>query len=116
MQPRRKRKRSKFGNIITNVDGIKFHSKKEAHRYAELKLLEKANEIQNLRLQVPYPCKVYRDEGGQISTVIGKYIADFVYILNGEEVVEDVKGYRTDIYRWKKKHVEAQYGIQILET
>ena len=47
---------------------------------------------------------------------IGKYVADFVYIENDEEVIEDSKGYRTPLYRWKKKHVEAQYKRKIKET
>ena len=48
---------------------------------------------------------------------IGKYIADFeFYLPNGTRVVEDAKGVRTALYRWKKRHVEAQYGITIVEV
>ena len=103
------KRRTKFGNIVTSVDGRRFDSQKEAKRYVELKLLEKAGEISSLRMQVPFKLDVG-------SANIGKYYADFVYTLDGKEVVEDVKGFRTAMYKWKKKHVEAQYGIQIKET
>ena len=49
---------SKYRNIKTEVDGIVFDSKAEARRYAELRLLEKANEISDLRLQYPFECKI----------------------------------------------------------
>ena len=61
--PPTKPKRSKYGAIKTEVDGIKFDSKHEASRYKELRLLEQAGEITNLRLQVPYilfPEDVYK--------------------------------------------------------
>ena len=113
MRPRR----SKFGAIRTTVDGITFASKAEARRYSELKMLEKAGQVRNIRTQVPYKLNV-----SNFSIVtIGKYVADFVYEVPtvgawGGPIVEDVKGFRTPLYRWKKKHFEAQYGIQILET
>lgn len=52
--------------------------------------------------------------------VVGKYIADFTYDVLGKDtttfVVEDCKGFRTPVYRAKKRHFERQYGIAILET
>jgi hypothetical protein len=50
--------------------------------------------------------------------VVGSYICDFVYqtVPAGDTIVEDVKGVRTDLYRWKRKHFEAEYGVTILET
>ena len=87
----------------TQVDGIWFHSKREAERYKELKLMEKAGAIQpgSLRLQVRYPLHVN-------GIVLGSYVADFVYaertgVVEYRTVVEDSKGMRTDLYRWKKK-------------
>ena len=49
---------------------------------------------------------------------MGRYEADFVYVdlTNGAVTVEDCKGFRTDLYIWKRKHMKAQYGIDILET
>ena len=102
---------SKYRNKISEFKGIKFHSKGEMERYQELLILEKVKEISNLRLQVPYKIEI---NGNKICT----YFADFVYFdeKTKEEVVEDYKGTRTAIYRLKKKLVEAQYGIKILET
>lgn len=119
------RGQSKYRAKRTEVDGITFASMKEARRYQELKLLEKAGEIRQLVLQPSYPLDAF----GVESRPIGVYRADFSYqkqvrdrLDNGvgvrgwREVVEDVKGFRTPLYRWKKKHAEAQYGITILET
>lgn len=109
------RPRSKYGAVKTTVDGIVFDSAKEARRYSELKLLEKAGEIHGLRLQPRYELLVK-------DVMLGEYRADFVYCRfidrkreNGETIVEDVKGFKTPLYRWKKRHVEAQYGIEIRE-
>jgi len=117
-------KRSKYRAVKTTVDGIAFHSVKEARRYGELKALEQAGEITGLRCQVPYELSSPRiyvagAEGlksPRVPAVIGKYIADFTYHGKDGFVVEDVKGFKTAMYRWKKKHFEAQYGIQISET
>lgn len=100
------KRRGKYNATRTEVDGITFHSKKEAKRYSELKLLQKAKQIQDLRLQVAYEL-----------TMPVRYIADFVYWdrLTGKQVVEDVKGYRTAEYKRKKKLMKAQHHIEIKE-
>lgn len=105
----RGRKRNKFGAVRTEVDGIKFHSKKEASRYLELKLLQADGAISELRLQVSYRIVVN-------NALICRYIADFVYVQDGQEIVEDVKGKITDVYRLKKKLMKACHGIDIYET
>jgi len=96
-------KYNKFGNIKTLVDGIKFDSKKEAKRYLELKMLQRCGKISNLTLQ---PSKVlqnsFKDYLGKSVREI-KYICDFSYTNNGQEIWEDVKGHKTDIYKLKKK-------------
>lgn len=74
-----------------------------------LKLLESAGEVTELQTQVRYALHV-----GAI--VVGHYVADFVYVTRGAQTVEDCKGFRTRLYRWKKKHLEAEYGVRILET
>lgn len=106
----KKPKRSKYGNSATEVDGIKFDSAREAKRYRELLLLLKAGIIGLLRMQVGYEL----NPGGTHSL---KYIADFVYIITatGEEVVEDVKGWRTKEYRKKRRLMKKVYGIVIKE-
>lgn len=111
---RRDQSPSKYRAKPTVVDGIRFDSMKEARRYGELKLLERAGEISELELQPRFPLTVHFWDDHER---IGEYRGDFRYYdRNGEEIVEDVKGFKTPLYRWKKKHVEAQYGIQIREV
>ena len=108
---------SKYHNRKITVNGEKFDSKKEAHRYFELKLLEKVGEISRLNRQVPYlliPKQV--DENGKLLERECNYIADFEYYENGVKVVEDVKGMRTADYRIKRKLMLLVYGIRIRET
>lgn len=113
--------RSKYGAKPTVVDGIRFASQKEAKRYRELTLLGRAGEIWDLELQPRYellaPLPKDHPLVGKRMKCIGAYVADFAYTdpLIGR-VVEDVKGFKTPLYRWKKKHVEAQYGIFIVEV
>jgi len=99
----------KYRNIKTEVDGIIFDSKAEARRYGQLRLLEKANEISDLRLQYPFECKINEKK-------ICTYRADFDYFEGDQWVVEDVKGFRTQVYRLKKRLVEALYGVEIREV
>lgn len=110
---------SKYRAIKETVDGITFHSRKEANRYRELKLLEKAGEITHLGVQPVFVLSVPGFRGGMTTIDIGKYIADFIYnARQGDgwvDVVEDVKGVRTPVYKLKKKMVEAQYGIKVIE-
>lgn len=103
--------RSKYGAIKTEFDGYVFDSRKEAARYQELKLLEMAGEIGYLKLQPAYPCIVN-------GVKICDYYADFEYITTADlkRHTEDVKGYKTDVYRLKKKLVEAIYNIEIEEV
>jgi len=91
------------------VDGIKFPSRREAARYSELKLLERAGRIQNLRLQVRYPLTINNQS-------CGHYVSDFNYVENGQEIVEDVKGFVTDVFRLKKKLMRAIHGIEVREV
>ena len=105
---------SKYRNIKTKVDGILFDSKKEAARYCELKILLKKKKIYNLVCHPIFPIVI----GG---IKVCKYIADFSYseifrYNNKYDVVEDVKGVRTAVYRLKKKLVKAMYGIDIKEV
>lgn len=93
----------------TEVDGHLFPSEREAKRYQDLRLAERAGAITNLRLQFRWPLEVN-------SVLLGHYVADFTYTEKGQTVVEDAKGMRTETYRWKRRHFEAQYGIQIQEV
>lgn len=114
------RTRSKYGNRKTTVDGITFASAKEARRYQELRLLEHANEIRAFVVQPRFPLCVQRNGALTLmdAVEIGAYVADFSYVRvkDGVRCVEDVKGVKTALYKWKKKHVEAQYGVTIQEV
>lgn len=103
-------RRSKYNARKVTIDGHTFASAKEAERYQELRLLEKAGEISRLECQVKYTVDIGDHH-------ICNYYADFHYRdWRGWLVVEDVKGYRTPVYRLKKKLVEALYGIEITEV
>src|SRR3989304_5767939 len=97
---------SKYRNVKTVIDGIKFDSKKEAARYQELKLLQKAGHISDLKLQQAYTIIVG-------DTKICRYISDFTYTdLNSfKSVCEDCKGFRTQTYIIKRKLMKACFGI-----
>lgn len=108
---------SKYNSKKTVVDGQKFDSKKEARRYQELLLLEKAGEIQNLSRQVKFVLiPSQRDENGKVVERECSYKADFTYEEGIKTVVEDVKGYRTKEYIIKRKLMLYQYGIRIREV
>lgn len=116
----------KYGAKATTVDGHRFPSKAEARRYQELRLLERAGHIESLELQPSFVLNAPLTTGtiwgamkasaGNLPK-IGTYRADFKYFdLTGKGwVVEDVKGVTTPLYAWKKRHVEAQYGITVVE-
>ena len=110
-------KKHKYSAVKTNG----YDSKKEAKKAAELKLLEKVNVISNLREQVPYilcPAQYVKGFNGKeiCARREMKYIADFVYIRDGVEVVEDSKGFRTAEYKKKANLMRRIYGIIIKET
>lgn len=110
-RPLEQPKKSKYNAVKTEVDGIKFDSKHEASRYRELRVLEQAGEITNLRLQVPFELIPKSKYGMPI-----RYIADFVYNENDQLIVEDAKGVKTPIYKLKKRMMAEKYGIEIRET
>ena len=103
---------SKFHN--KKVGG--FDSKKEKHRAFELKMLEKKGIIQNLRMQVKYELIPSQYISGKCVERSCSYIADFVYKEDGKEVVEDVKGMRTNEYIIKRKLMLYIHKIKIKET
>jgi hypothetical protein len=107
---------NKYKNIKTEINGKTLDSKREAKRYSELLLLERAKEIKDLQLQVKYELQEgYKLSTKQVRPII--YIADFVYYDNGLKkwVIEDVKGMRTEVYKLKKKLFEYKYKIEIHE-
>ena len=105
----------KYNSKKTIVDGITFDSRKEAGRYSELKLLEKAGEIKNLQLQPRFTLQESFKYQGKAERKI-EYIADFQYEeKDGQIIVEDVKSEitKTPLYRVKRKLFLKKYGEQI---
>lgn len=119
-----------------------FQSKLEASREPTLIALQNVGAISDLRYQVPYDLDVYSTPdveallkhlndsmrvspmsavGRLIGNVevshqrIARYVADFVYEQDGKTVVEDTKGYATDVYRIKKRLMMAANNIEIVE-
>lgn len=98
----------KYGNKKVIIDGIKFESELEGRRYVQLKLLKRAGEISNLKLQVPYLLQDSFRKNGKTYRKI-EYIADFVYEEKGKTIVEDTKGVKTDVFKIKQKLFEYKY-------
>lgn len=103
------RRRSKYNAVKTMLGGITFDSAHEAERYADLRLLLASGQISDLELQPRFEVIVSGEH-------ICYYRADFRYRENGNTIVEDAKGFRTAVYRLKKKLVEASFGIKIVEV
>ena len=99
---------NKYKNKKTQVDMYVFDSAKEAKRYKELKLLERAGKISNLELQPHFLLQDSFKKNGRTYRKI-EYIADFKYIENGRTIVEDVKGLQTDVFKLKHKLFEKIY-------
>lgn len=94
----------KFHARPTELDNIKFASRKEARYYKELKLRQQAGEVLFFLRQVPFHLT-----GGV------KYVCDFqVFLSNGTVEFVDIKGMETDIFKLKKKQVEELYPIEII--
>ena len=109
----------KYGNRKVTVDGMTFDSVKEYSRWQELKLMERAGEIYELRRQVPFVLiPTQRDDRGKVIEREVKYIADFTYrsMKDHRLVVEDTKGMKTREYIIKRKLLLYRLGIRIKEV
>ena len=126
----------KYGNAKVTVDGIKFDSKKEARRYYELKLLQRAGRITDLQLQrefelIPAQYETFErygktgrrlQDGKRCIEKSCVYKSDFCYMQDGRLVVEDVKGYRDPQsaayakFVIKRKLMLLRYGIKVIEV
>lgn len=104
-------RRNKYRAVKTYVDGIRFDSMKEARRYQELQLMERAGAIEDLELQPKFLLQESFRLDGKTHRKI-EYIADFKYwdVEKGSWVVEDVKGVKTEVYKIKKKLFLKIYG------
>lgn len=113
---------SKYHNQKTTIDGINFDSKREAERWCELKIMQRAGIVTDLKRQVKY-CLIPEVKGSdkKIRQRAVHYIADFVYWEKHNDgcwhqVVEDAKGIRTEVYKIKKKLMLWRFGIEIREV
>ena len=118
--------KSKYRAKKIKVDGMVFDSKKEYRRWRELQLLEKSGVISDLQRQVKFiliPAQREPETIGKRGGIIkGKviekecsYYADFVYLENGEKVIEDTKGIRTADYIIKRKLMLYIHNLRIRE-
>lgn len=124
--------RSKYGAKKVEYNGMVFDSKRECRRYKELEILQQIGAISELRTQVKFvliPAQREPDTVGKRGGIIkGKlierevsYIADFVYTdVNGNRVVEDVKGYRGggayEVFKIKRKLMLYIQKIKVEEV
>lgn len=110
------RSNAKYGNRKVTADGHTFDSRKEYRRFCELRLLEKAGEVADLRRQVRFELLPAQRIDGKVVERSVTYIADFTYTENGQTVVEDTKGIRTKEYILKRKMMLFFHGIVIKEV
>lgn len=102
-----------------NGETVKFDSRKEARRYDELRLLERAHQISDLQRQVKFVLiPAQRDPKGKLIERQCYYVADFTYKdSSGRLVVEDTKSEatRTPVYVLKRKLMLWVHGIRVRE-
>lgn len=99
-------KNSKYSNRKTELDGEIYDSAKEAEYMKQVRMMVAAEEITGYARQVVFmlPGKI-------------KYIADFVlFYPDGSYAVVDVKGFRTDVYKLKKRLMRECRGVEIKEV
>lgn len=110
-------KENKYKNKQTMYKGIKFDSIKEKEHYMLLEHYEKNGRIKELKRQVPFELIPKFDING-ITRRKMTYKADFTYITTNDDKlhVVDVKGFKTDVYKLKKKLFEYKYGIELEEV
>lgn len=107
---------SKYYSKKVTIDGITFDSKREANRYRELALLERAGQITELELQKEFVLIPSQRIDGKVVERACKYKADFSYMENGKHIVEDTKGFKTKDYIIKRKLMLYIHKIQIKEV
>lgn len=109
-------KQNKYHNKKCVYNGIKFDSKKEMAYYIKLKLLEEKGKIKDLELQKAYELQPSFKLNGKTYRKI-TYKADFSYITTADDKlhVVDTKGFRTEVYKLKRKMLAYKYEIEIEE-
>ena len=101
-------RRNKYNAKATVVDGIRFDSKGEAHHWCKLRMMEKSGLIRKLERQVRFPIVVDGQKVGRRA-----YVADFSYYTDKGRVVENFKGFDTDMSKFKRELVKAIYSVDV---
>lgn len=103
--------RNKYNAKKCEIDNIIFDSMKEARHYHDLKLLQRAGEISELKCHPSFDLTV----NGKL---VCKYVADFEYIQDGRRIICDVKGMKKggawQVFRIKVKLLKAIRGIDVI--
>lgn len=108
---------NKYGSRkVTTATGQTFDSVREYRRFCELNLMQRAGVISDLQCQVKYELIPSQRVDGRVVEKACTYIADFVYQKDGQTVVEDAKGHKTEVYKIKKKLMLYVHGIRITEV
>lgn len=109
---------NKYGAHRITIDGMVFDSKHEANRWCELKYMERAGLIKDLKRQVPFELLPSQRINGRVKERSVRYLADFVYKQNGKTIVEDAKSpaTRTKEYIIKRKLMLYILGIEVIEV
>lgn len=107
---------AKYHNKKVKYDGYTFDSIREKNYYIKLKLLEKSGKIKELELQKEFELQPSFKLNNKTSRKI-TYRADFTYKTTEDDKLHviDVKGFKTDVYKLKKKLFEYKYRIEIEE-
>ena len=113
---KRKKKYNKYKNKKITLDGHKFDSKKEAMYYLKLKDMQERGEITALELQPRFIVQEGFSYNGKKERAIS-YVSDFKYEKDFDTYVVDVKGYKTDVYKLKRKLFLYKYDyIKFIEV
>lgn len=106
---------SKYGNKkIVAADGTKFDSLAELNRWSHLQMLQRGGHISDLRRQVVFEMvPSVKFAGAARARPAIRYIADFVYLEQGAEVIEDVKGVETPEFKIKRHLMKALLGREV---
>lgn len=106
------------GTRKQELDGILFDSKREASTYLKLKMQEQAGLIKDLVVNASFTrthkIKYQLRFDGWAQEW---YEPDFEWtdVKTGEKITADAKGYKTDVYKKKKRLMKKIYGIEIVE-
>ena len=108
--------RSKYGNKKVTYKGMTFDSIKERDRWIELDFMQQAGRIWDLKRQVRFTVIPAQYIDGKCVEKACTYVADFVYRDERGLIVEDCKGFKTEVYKIKRKLMLKEKGIRVRET